>query len=60
VSLGDLFEEAAKARHQGGSEPIPRGSDRQADSLLKVFYRLSENNRGLAVQMLRLLEKTQD
>jgi transcriptional regulator with XRE-family HTH domain len=60
VSLGDLFEEAARARQQGGAEPIPRGSDRQADSLLKVFYRLNENNRGLAVQMLRLLEKTQD
>lgn len=59
VSLGELFDDASRNRH-GVVEPLPRGADRQADSLLKVFYRLNENNRGLAVQMLRLLEKTQD
>ena len=58
VSLGDLFDDTART-HRDGAEPIPRGSDRQADSLLKVFYRLNETNRGLAVQMLRLLEKSQ-
>lgn len=58
VCLADLFEESARARQQG-AEPIPRGSDRQSDSLLKVFYRLNETNRGIAVQILRLLEKTQ-
>lgn len=55
VTLGDLFGDATHAR----ANPIPLGADRQADSLLKVFYRLNEHNRGLAVQMLRLLEKSQ-
>lgn len=59
VSLGELFDDANRARQQGSAEPVPRGSDRQSDSLLKVFYRLNETNRGLAVQMLRLLEKSQ-
>ncbi len=59
VTLGELFEDAASSRQHGGAEPVPRGGDRQADSLLKVFYRLSETNRPLAVQMLRILEKSQ-
>lgn len=58
VSLADLFDDSARARQQG-AEPISRGLDRQSDSLLKVFYRLNETNRGIAIQMLRLLEKTE-
>ena len=59
VTLGELLDETAGGRPQSGVDPQPRGVDRQTDGLLKVFFRLNETNRGLGVQMLRLLEKSQ-
>ena len=51
--LGEKPTEAVRERGQARA----RNNERLTDALLKVFYRLSEDDRLLAIELLRTLEK---
>lgn len=56
IPLSELFDET---RTNGMAEPQPRGTDRQTDTLLKAYFRLSEQNRTLALGIVKLLDRNQ-
>ncbi|MFM8353748.1 MAG: hypothetical protein ACKOBM_02425, partial [Gammaproteobacteria bacterium] len=51
--LGEKPTEAVRERSQARA----RNNERLTDALLKVFYRLGEDDRVLAIELVRTLEK---
>ena len=56
IPLGELFYET---RTDSVAEPQTRGADRQTDALLKAYFKLSEQNRVLALGIIKLLDRNQ-
>ncbi len=58
VPIASLLENAAETEVERSPRPAPHPINRDADLLLKLFFRLAEDDRVLAVELLRTLEKT--
>ena len=56
IPLGELF---CETRTDSVAEPQTRGADRQTDALLKAYFKLSEQNRMLALGIIKLLDRNQ-